>query len=509
MKKACAVFLKIIMIVCLTVAASKAQSKKQIVKADSVMTKVLKAKYIHADTVKTKILKKNRLDYVLSKPVHFDFGKKKLYKLPDIDEGEFYHIQIDDINMNLYTITHQSEDSIITSNVTFPTFDMPGLETLGGLFEKLPKASLQIVNNSKNLKGLSNEDKGQLPDITQTLNRYVTELDSKKIKIQKLAQEIDTLMLDVRTMALSNLVERDKTWQEELKGELDFKTFFEKSEDFRNKLYVLLTKLKQKRNRYLDFYEDNKEIISKNSELRKTDVNIKGAFTAAINHLDKTFQAINADKVSEWITTIIHLDNNNTRSYTSLPIQLKGDFTDLSIDIKPKDEKFGLPSFRTEISFPYPPKWYTGAGISLYYAFKFQNEAYSISATRLDSVTTEYSIVDEEFSSREVGIASLLHFGGNPIEGWNKFGLNISLGPSVSTGNSLKPRLATGLGISFGKRSKIMVNYLFMVGQVEKLSNNYNVDESVTTHPDEVPNKVTVSQLDWSHALSIGYTHIF
>lgn len=514
MKKACAVFLKIIMIVCLTVAASKAQSKKKVIEADTVKTKVLKVNNIYTDTIKIKKSEKPPSKYEDSKPVQINFKKRKLYKLPDLKEGDFYHLQIDDINMNLYTVTHQSKDSVITSNITFPTFDIPGLETLEKLLEGLSPANKNSVLVEEDLadtvKGIDKTVQ-EVEDITETLNRHVADLNTKKIKIQKLAQEIDTLMLDVRTMALSYLVDRDTTWQQELKGDLDFKKFIDESEEYRIKVYKLLTKLKQKRTGYLDFYEDNKEIISKNSELRKTDENIKGAFTAAINHLDKTFQAINVDKVSEWLTTIIHLDNNKTRSYTSLPIQLKGDFTDLSIDIKPKDEKFGLPSYHTNLRFPDPSGWKVGLSSGFYYS-KLADEEYSVTASQIDSVTANVELTNENPSNWEVGSAVLFHWNlSNVTESleWEKIQIHLTIGPGLSFSKPIKPRILAGGGFAFGKNHKLALSVLAAFGAVDRLSNNYSEFRTETVDIEEIPKNLTVSKFKGRFGLSLGYIYDF
>lgn len=509
MKKAFIVFLLIFFTVSVSIPISNAQSKKQVIDVDTVKTKVLEAKDIYADKIKLKTSQKLPSKYEESQAVRINFKKRKLYKLPDLGEGDFYHLQIDDINMNLYTVSHQSEDSVITTDITFPTFDIPGLETLGGLLEKLPKANLPLVNYPENLKGLSNADKIQLPGITQTLNKYVTELNSEKIDIQKLAHEIDTLMLDVRTLALSYLVERDKTWQEELKGELDFKTFFEESEKYRNKVYALLTKLKKKRTDYLAYYDDNKEIISKNSELRKTDENIKEAFTAAINHLDKTFQTINADKVSEWLTTIIHLDNNKTQSYTSLPIQLKGDFTDLSIDIKPKDEKFGLPSYHTNLRFPDAPEWRIGVSSGFYWSYSLSDDAYSVNASvsSMDTTKADITIVDEELANWETGITTMFHYRIGKKDAKSQF--NFSIGPAVSLTKLVRPRLVVGFGTAFGRKHKITLNAIGIAGQVDRLSNNYSLSETKQVPVDQIPETVTVSKIKTGFGLSLGYLYNF
>lgn len=528
MKKAYIVFLHIFLIVCGTIPISKGQSEKQIIEADTVKTRVLKANYIHADTVKTKTIKTNRAKYVNSKTVRIDFDKKKLYKLPKIEEGKFYQVQIDDINMNLYSVTVENKDTVITSDVTFPTFEILGLETLEEMFDVLSSASLPSVLAEKNFadtvdsnkiiklngeKKTEKEVRAKLQDITEKLNNYVTELDTEKIKILKFAMEIDTLMLDVQTMALSYLVERDKTWQQELKNDLGFRKFIEASEEYRNKVYRLLTKLKQKRTEYLDFYESNNEIIDDSSELRKTDDSIKKAFNAAINQLDKTFQAINAEKVSEWLNSIIHLDNNKERTYRSLPIQLKGDFTDLSIDIKPKDEKFGLPSYHTNLRFPYPPKWQIAASTGIYRSFRFSDDAYSISATKIDSTSAEIEIKDENPSNWEIGTAALFHWNLSNIINFldfsEKLQLQITMGPAISLTKPVKPRMLFGGGAAFGDKHKLTLNILLVAGNVDRLSKNYSLSEAKEVSIDQIPNNVTVSKFKWGWGLSVGYMYNF
>ena len=219
------------------------------------------------------------------------------------------------------------------------------------------------------------------------------------------------------------------------------------------------------------------------------------------------YQSINAEKVAALLKSIILLDNNSNETYTSLPQQLNGDETQIKIQIVPTDTESTLPSYSTVLKFSQKQESFTGLSMSFYYA-GFNDEIYSTTATT-NGTNTNYRLVSENNSKGETGVVSLLHFGWKP---WTKnttnlkdLAFNIVIGPALALTKNVRPRVAVGTGISYGKKNMITFNALYMAGYIDKKSTAYELNTDYSVAP---PNS-TVSKLSGSFALSLGYIYEF
>ncbi len=497
--------------------------------SDTIKATVIRTPFIKADTIKAMILqtetgkkaKEKKETGVATDSLVIDFKTKKIKSWPEnIKKGEFYKIVIDRINMNLYKVSYKNNDSTITSTVSFPTFEMAGLETLTSLLGELDESVVAMQDRApppESINGVkkarvdciktSKVDSDSVKAVMSSCANYLTE---KGETLNDINRKIDSLSLSVQTLSLSYLIEDDSTWNKELKDKLDTRKIFIESDTLRRDLKKLSDEIQQKKSNYQGFYEANEDVIYETLNLKKFNKKINASFTAILTAGDKIYATIGADRVAAWLRSVIHLDNNSEWKYRSLPMQLNGDFTDLEISIEPKKKEFGLPVYQTTIRFPDYSRWHIGAGMGFYYGFDFKNQSYSILANPVDSTTTEYTLMDEEMPKGEAGIATLLHVGRN-IFNSDWFGFNFAIGPALSFSKTPKPRMAAGLGLVFGLNSKqkITINGLGMAGYVDRLSNAYEISETKTASPEDVPEKVTVSKLAWSKAISIGYIYKF
>ena len=219
------------------------------------------------------------------------------------------------------------------------------------------------------------------------------------------------------------------------------------------------------------------------------------------------YQTINAEKVTTLLKSIILLDNNSNETFVSLPQQLNGNETQIKIQIVPAATDSNLPSYSTVLKFTQKQKFFTGMSMSFYYA-GFNDEIYSTTAITTGT-NTNYRLVNENNSKGETGVVSLLHFGCKPwinnATNLKDLALNIVIGPALALTKNVRPRVAVGGGLSYGRKNMITLNALYMAGYIDKKSTAYdlNTDYSVA------PTNITVSKLAGSFALSLGYIYEF
>lgn len=433
--------------------------------------------------------------------------KTKEVKMPrkNLKNGDLYYLKITEINMNLYKISFDSKDSTITSNVSsFPTFDMVGLDALAKLLENLTERTTFFMPGK-----LPGVEKLSVPDIQEQKNKLILEQMNKNIIFLKMQEDkliginhsLDSLNLKVQTLYLSYLA-NDDTLKNELKDNFNYRDILKTSEKYRSDIKVFIKAIVDSSIVYVKFYNENKPEIDNNTILKKTDKDLKEAYSTTIDSAEKVYTSIGSEKVIGWLSSIIHLQNNSGTDFISLPLQLNGDITTLTLNVEPKKEEYGLLKYQTKLSFPPPHGIYIGIGMS-FYASTLYSDAYSVKANVIDSATTNYSIIDEKPTKNEIGIATLLHFG-RKLENCD-IGFHGSIGPALSISKTVKPRLAIGAGLSYGKKQMLTFDILGMGGFVDRKSEVFSINESYSSKPEQI----TVSKLSFGAGFSLGYIYKF
>lgn len=461
------------------------------------------------------------------KIINFDFEAKEiitpLRELERLKQGDFYQLQIDNINMNLYKVVFDKKDTIIVSDVEFPTFD---LVNLGGVGELLNKINISSFSSTKTTEFEKKFNSVIFVDIPALLGNTSNVEDSKSIKERIDAEKInilakddifseeknktDFLLLKIQKKINSYSVlnkEQEQSYYQSLSGNVSFDELLSETENIRKKLVELQKALRKQQSEYLSYIsKDNvKKIMT--DKLKEDDKALQEAFAKSISNVDKLYESVNAEKVASWIKELIYKENNSVTSYTTLPQQLNGDQAKLNIQLIPLKEESGLPNYQTNIIFPQKREFYIGGGMSFYYA-GFKNEAYSIKATVIDDKNTEYRIVDEKNKKGELGLTALIHFGWRPFYDKKRndwFAVNLVTGPALSLTNTVKPRVAVGGGFAFGRKNMLTINGLYMGGYVDKKSENFNIGDTDSIKPENI----TVSKLEGAFALSLGYIYNF
>lgn len=519
-----------------------------------------------------------------------DFETKNIQfgNIDKIKPGQFYILEIDNINMNLFNVSLSKKDSLIPISVPFPTFELLGFESLEKLISNINSSTISTEgNNVKNLlaeiqilshkkatveneleyflttKGIVLDQPLYNIDINNLISTDIfspfvekSDFDNKLSEISELraalefkSAQLDTSRqqlneLDKKIYALDNLAIANKNIELVL---LSVKPYFDninsavsrlnlhaisyleslyskpinsiigpRSELVLQESYIELNRLKeilkQKKNSVLDIEKEYNKSKNKLDDLNNIDTLIKNResefkknIKSAIKDIDKEIAKISQDKLFEYISSIIHMENNKNRSYTSLPLQHNSDISKLEINITPKKPEFGQ-SYKAEYQFP-KIRSIVGVGGAFYYGFGFSNEIFSIQETPTSDTTSVFNIVKEKEQQGEFGIATFLHIVHRlNICGFEDLGINIVFGPAFSFSDRPQLRLAIGGGLSYGaSRNMLSLNALLMHGYTQVKSNVFEEGDTYSLKPDQI----TVSTLSRSFGLSLGYIYRF
>jgi hypothetical protein len=158
------------------------------------------------------------------KIIKFDFKEKRFKNLTSLEklkQGEFYQLQIDKINMNLYKVSIGKKDSIVESEVTFPTFDAIGLGSINDV--------LSSLNNSTFSAGKNNETDIDVIN-KEVVNKYVELLNNT----HKLATLDNNTFQSAKNQEL--LIQRDSILQ---KLKENYTQFYQQQVVLNNKNKIL------------------------------------------------------------------------------------------------------------------------------------------------------------------------------------------------------------------------------------------------------------------------------
>jgi hypothetical protein len=459
--------------------------------------------------------------------IRIDFKTKRVELPQSMKYGDLCYLKISNINMNLYKINIDSKDSLFISNVSFPSFDMIGLDNLTTLLSNMTELttfSQSLLSSNKNateFNTLSNNGQTRFPkygsneadnvkknlvdpdkeNIIHEINTRITELKKLGPVLERQNLSIDSLILYIQISYLSYYT-NNTIIENPLKNKISCSDILKKSEEHRSEIKEIIKYLEVNTTSYAEFYSKNKLKIDNDTDLKRADKELKEAYSSSIENASKVYESVSSEKVIGFLKSLIYVENNSSTTFTSLPIQLKGDITTVNIKIEAQKDEFALPKFHTELDLILTNRIYIGTGIS-FYTSNLHNDSYSVRAIVADSLNANYSIVEENLNKKEIGIATLLHFGWKTCI--DNFGLHLSIGPALSISTTIKPRLTFGGGISYGKKQRLTFDILGIGGFVDRKSNVFSVNENYS----EKPSQITVSKLSFGYAFSFGYIYNF
>jgi hypothetical protein len=442
-----------------------------------------------------------------SKYIIYKFDNKTLIK-PDLQSlrpDGFYQVVVDSINLNLYKVTVNTKDSTIAVPLQMPTFtglDLEGItKAIAGISPTTTTVNKTVTVDAmvtKGNKGMGSKSYivSQRGKVYPKMEEVKKQLNLFKSDLEKVKTKIDELYFKVYQTQLNEL-----KISPDLAGSFEYNAALKEISDIRASIPVFQERVNTSLKDYTDFTEvpEHKKEISDHIDLIAADKAITESFTKILTACADASTAVSADKGKELLTGLIVSENNAGMMYVSLPIQFKKDQATMTLTIEPRKPEYGLGTFKEQLVFPLQKSFYAGVGIS-FYGTSLHDEAYSVIGTPLNDSVNTYKPKAENFTKAEVGIAALLRLGfKHGADG--AFGYHLSLGPGVTLGSKIKPRLLIGPGLSFGRKHMLTIDAGAIFGYVDRKSTTVELDQSYQIKPDNI----TVSKLNAGAYFAIGY----
>jgi hypothetical protein len=442
------------------------------------------------------------------KKIHIDFNSRTLdlSNVQGITEGNFYQIEIDNINLNLFKVALFSKDTMISSPQKTPTFGSLNLDDISKIVANISfgstmssQAYKEFVESSEKFKHLSQSTRPTDPDafIKNEMVSHKNFIDNNKSKLDELILRIDDIKKRVFLAQLAAM-KLDKP-----SDVLTVEDMVDEIEEVRPLLIEIKREVIYNKLSYELFSSDNRTRIGAQADLTSNDKSLKEAYDKLITVLNEAITSRSAAKMRELLTPLVFIENNCHYKYLSLPLQFTGEQTRLKVTITPRDEKYTENVYATQIKFPLHIKNYTVLGLS-FYGSNLYDQGYSISKLTLSDSTAEYSIKKEKVTKAEIGVAAMLRYG-EKFEKTQLVGYHFSFGAGMSIADKVKPRLLLGGGLTRGKKHMFAVDAGLIAGFVDRLSSNLSTKETY----DEKPENIMRSRLKVGGFLAIGYTYQF
>jgi hypothetical protein len=445
--------------------------------------------------------------------ITMDFKSKALI-LPKrtLKQGDLFKVRITNLNQNVFKVNINKTDTNVTSSVSFPTFASIDLNGISDWISKLSSLTTTIPKSTspyKNYRAETPEErairinKEKLIKLNDSIFKFIPVLLYFQKSLKDNTIKLDEFNFNVQKKILGYYVLDSGQFNNHLDNSIVIDSILPTVARLRSEIKHSIDSL------FIKYFEFKLYTLQQIETIENTENKMKSfvdslhkAFIGLDTLSMKVYNNLDAQKCIALIRPLINLENNNSMTYESLPMMLDSTFSILTITISPKADSTGLPSYSTfKISIPKAPKTFIGVGISFFVA-GLSNDHYSIIA---DTANKSYNLIDEEKSTEEIGIAALLHYGVKFKKGKLDMGYAFTIGPAVSISNVIKPRLATGLGLTMGRKQMITLDVLCMTGYVDKLSKGYNTSDTYNSKPTQI----TVSKLSAGIAIAVGYIYKF
>lgn len=360
-------------------------------------------------------------------------------------------------------------------------------------------------------KNLGNGALSDLKIVFDPIKQFIMdEQDSTKRyrdSLQTIKTELDMLYFQIAKCQLQSQFEsKSEDGSSVLQdNSFSFSVALNKVKSLRYRIINLQSNILNRSDKYSAFSDLYKDLISKDKdeEVKLADAEIKVIYQKMISAISDASDAVSTAKVTPLLSTLISIQNNSGDTYTTFPIQFKGEQSRVTVSITPIKSEATLQSYTAQIVFPLNKLLYIAVGPSFYVSWLY-NQAYSVSGTKIDTTTT-YKLIDENPVKVEFGSALLLRFGTDLCQKVNYLGVHLSFGPGISISNTLRPRILYGGGLSLGRTNMFTFDGGLISGYVDELSNVYNTNSVYVIQPASV----TVAKLRTAGFLALGYSYRF
>ena len=426
-----------------------------------------------------------------TKIITINFKSKALptvINVSDIKKGDFYQIQIDNINLNLFKVSLTTTDTVLTKPLQTPTFgnlfSSFSIDDVSKLITGLVNFTTSASDSSGGLspqikiKPLDRSAAALLKSLQDRMNEEQNRLELNEITAQAIRKKFDDLKMYLLKIRYKSYLLENET------SGFDIDNTLIDIEAIRIPLAALMASVAENKLSYQIFSQENEEAIAKDKKLTAKDKLISDIYKKFFDDLSKAQETVSADSVNNLLSSTAAIQNNRANTYLSLPQQFFGEQSKVELSIVQRDEKTNLQNYSTQIMFPIKFRHYVTIGLSLYCS-SLKGDAYS-----LQNTSPNYKLVEENVNEAEIGFTTLMRFGTKFWKG-DFVGAHFSIGPGVSLTDKVRPRLLFGGGLSFGNMHMFALDFGGIAGYINRLSRAYDIS---STYKDK-PENVTVSYM--------------
>ncbi|GEM_PF-2979874 len=455
-------------------------------------------------------------DCIGSDIITLDFNNKCfIYNecdLKNIKRGDFYKLKITGVNLNVYKVSINNEDSALTSALDLSQLIGFNTDAISGLLASITNSTNSAMvgqdNRTESIKLVPQGVMTQIePDATM-VNAVLKKINEFSAFIDSTKKELIDFQVDINSLMDEYYKSLNKLELEECPPDFfkctDIDELYKEVSTHRNKLRTLYGDVIVKRSEINDSIPEYSEDMNKKYKLKEKIEALDGNFGKLMTAIEASIGLIKHEEVQKIAGQLANFANNASKEYESLPLQFTEDQTKLSIDITPHDSNSRLPSYSMSLTFPMYKRTYLAIGLGLYWSPAMNNEAYSVRGKATSDSTAGYGLVQEDVSSHEFGASVLVRYGWRFTKN-GMVGAHLAGGTGFSFTNPVKPRIMLGGGMSFGDRHRATFDLGVIGGYVDRLSNAFSVDEQYTAKPENV----LVSKAKWSGFLTVGYIYSF
>ena len=471
-----------------------------------------------------------------------DFQTKKIQGMEKVEKlkpGDLFQVKVKNINLNLYKVTVNREDSITAKSDfkadLFTNFNIESLATLAGSFSpvgsvagvvpfimpQFPELFAEVIEEEKSLfknfgvaspesmpdpnskkifekdmnieiaTKIMNEAQNAFKILLNDLSRLKQEYHALDVKytepLTRFSVSLDNEMIDVDLKNLPDysrmISEYNALYDKRIElMEKNTNIFINYSSGISEYLALLDDK------NYKNLKETHEKLLKYHEEYTKKLAEIEGKFSSTSYNLI----------LNEWITNT----NNASNEFTSLPFQYTDQINKLDINVLPRNEDSGLQIYNNIYSFPSKERkdfWGVSSG---FYVSGLRDEGYSSQASVIVADTV-FNIVREDPGAVELGVSAMIRYGRH-FNGTENFGWQLGFGPALSLTNKLRPRLQIGGGLYAGKSQKVLLDAGLVVGSVDRLSKVFTTEDSYAERPTDMMVSKTTTGLYFSVSYLFG-----
>lgn len=448
--------------------------------------------------------------------VIIDFKNRNAITFPkNLKEGDLYRVKITNVNPNLYSISINSKDTVVSKALETPLFkdiSLDAIKTLTSSFTTDSNFSEILKADSINLLSLKasylleyvNQPIeimiGETPSrrntiIRKTIDKYGDKAKTYAVTLDSIKTKYDALKMAFYTYRL-NMMKRVHDTSSTYNFDVALRDFT----DIRSALEKIKSNLGDTEKEYLKYIDSqNVKDFLNTDETYKTKVSgLTKAFTDMKTKITEFQEATSPDNIEKLLKTILLFENTN--EFISLPLQFRKEQAKVTVKFTSKDETLKVNPENIVLYFPVDIREYWSIGTSFYYATGLKSNSFSTVATIVSQDVREYTVTEEEDINAEIGISATLRYGKKGEK--SNLGWHGSFGPGVSLEKNPKPRLLFGGGVSLGNRHNIVLDAGIIAGYVDRKSDGLDLSITYGDKP-----TLTTTRLDIGIYFSLGYMY--